>query len=372
MRETIQEPPKEELDLVYICDVKSKPIDWLWPGYLAKGKLSLVVGHPGQGKSTLTASIAAIVSSGGVWPVSEAPVPAGDVVILSAEDDIADTLRPRLEAAGADIKRVRVLKGVKRASRTHSFSLVKDIERLRGLSADLLIIDPISSYLDGIDTHKNAEVRSTLEPLCLMAEQQNMAILGVSHLNKAEKLDTISRVSGSMAFVAVARAVHIVLPDESVAERRFFHPIKNNIGPDGQGLAFSIEPRCLDNDIQTSTVVWESEYVAKPTGLGGHASVRSALEKAKDFLFQLLREKPYSVNEVLALAEQAGHSKATIRRAADALNIGKGKVGMEGGWVWSLPGNLPEDAQDDHASLMSTFEDDDHLRDALEQGRLDG
>ena len=84
MRETIQEPPKEELDLVYICDVKSKPIDWLWPGYLAKGKLSLVVGHPGQGKSTLTASIAAIVSSGGVWPVSEAPVPAGDGVILSA------------------------------------------------------------------------------------------------------------------------------------------------------------------------------------------------------------------------------------------------------------------------------------------------
>ena len=209
MRETIQEPPKEELDLVYICDVKSKPIDWLWPGYLAKGKLSLVVGHPGQGKSTLTASIAAIVSQ------------LEDQNIKQA-DDIADTLRPRLEAAGADIERVRGLKGVKRASRTHSFSLVKDIERLRGLSADLLIIDPISSYLDGIDTHKNAEVRSTLEPLCLMAEQQNMAILGVSHLNKAEKLDTISRVSGSMAFVAVARAVHIVVPDESVAERRLF------------------------------------------------------------------------------------------------------------------------------------------------------
>jgi len=371
MRETIQEPPKEELDLVYICDVKSKPIDWLWPGYLAKGKLSLVVGHPGQGKSTLTASIAAIVSSGGVWPVSEAPVPAGDVVILSAEDDIADTLRPRLEAAGADIERVRVLKGVKRASRTHSFSLVKDIERLRGLSADLLIIDPISSYLDGIDTHKNAEVRSTLEPLCLMAEQQNMAILGVSHLNKAEKLDTISRVSGSMAFVAVARAVHIVVPDESVAERRLFLPIKNNIGPDGQGLAFSIEPRCVDNDIQTSAVVWESEYVAKPTGLGGHASVRSALDKATDFLREILRKKSLPASEINRLAKLQGYSEATIRRAADCLNIVKKKEGMKGPWLWSLPTKSHEDAQDVHPQTVSTFGDDERLRDDEGPGRID-
>jgi hypothetical protein len=304
--------------------------------------------------------------------VSEAQVPAGDVVILSAEDGIADTLRPRLEAAGADIGRVQVLKGVKRGGRTHSFSLVKDIERLRGLSADLLIIDPISAYLEGIDTHKNAEVRSTLEPLCLMAEQQNMAILGVSHLNKAEKLETISRVSGSMAFVAVARAVHIVVPDENVAERRLFLPIKNNIGPDSQGLAFLIEPRCLDNDIQTSTVVWEPEYVARPTGFGGQTSVRSALAKAADFLREILRKKPLPASEVQRLAKLEDYSNVTIRRAADCLNIVKNKQGMDGGWLWSLPTESHEDAQDGHSDQMSTFEDDDHLRDALEQGRLDG
>ncbi len=199
-----------------------------------------------------------------------------------------------------------------------------------------------------------------------------MATALISHLNKSESIDTITRVSGSMAFVAVSRAVYIVVPDERNRDRRRLLPLKNNLAGDQEGFAFTIEECFLEGGIQTSQIVWEPECIAMPDVFGGQTKVKSALEKAKDFLLQLLPEKPYGANEVFVLAEQAGHSGATIRRAAEALSIVKTKESMDGGWIWSLPGSTPEDAQDGHASLMSTFEEDDHLQDALEQGRLDG
>ena len=359
---------KPALDLVTVANVPIKPVEWLWDGVLARGKLSMLVGHPGQGKSTLTAAIAGIVSSGGRWPTSQMKATPGDVVILSTEDDIGDTLRPRLEAAGADLDRVKVLKGVPEGKGSRTFNLRKDVERLETLSADLLIIDPISSYLGGVDTHNNADVRSLLSPLGEIVEKKRMATALISHLNKSESIDTITRVSGSMAFVAVSRAVYIVRPDEHDRDRRLLLPLKNNLARDQEGFAFAIEDCFLEGGIQTSQIVWEPECIAVPDAFGGQTKVKSALEKAKDFLLQLLPEKPYGANEVYRLAEQAGHSQATIRRAAEALNIVKTKEGMEAGWVWSLPGSPPEDAQDGHASLMSTFEEDDHLRDATRQG----
>ena len=359
------------LDLVTVADVPIKPVEWLWDGVLARGKLSMLVGHPGQGKSTLTAAIAGIVSSGGRWPTSQMKATPGDVVILSAEDDIGDTLRPRLEAAGADLDRIKVLKGVPEGKGSRTFNLRKDVERLETLSADLLIIDPISSYLGGVDTHNNADVRSLLDPLGEIVEKKRMATALISHLNKSESIDTITRVSGSMAFVAVSRAVYIVVPDEHDRDRRLLLPLKNNLARDQEGFAFAIEECFLEGGIQTSQIVWEPERIAMPDAFGGQTKVKSALEKAKEFLLQLLQllpEKPYRATEVYRLAEQAGHSQATIRRAAETLNIVKTKEGMEAGWAWSLPGNTPEDDQDDHASLMSTFEEDDHLRDAPRQG----
>jgi hypothetical protein len=260
------------------------------------------------------------------------------------------------------------LKGVPEGKGSRTFNLRKDVERLETLSADLLIIDPISSYLGGVDTHNNADVRSLLNPLGEIVEKKRMATALISHLNKSESIDTITRVSGSMAFVAVSRAVYIVRPDEHDRDRRLLLPLKNNLARDQEGFAFAIEDCFLEGGIQTSQIVWEPECIAVPDAFGGQTKVKSALEKAKDFLLQLLPEKPYGATEVYRLAEQAGHSQATMRRAAEALNIVKTKEGMEAGWAWSLPGNPPEDAQDGHASLMSTFEEDDHLRDATRQG----
>jgi putative DNA primase/helicase len=357
---------KPTLNLIRLSEVEAKPVRWLWPGFIPKGKLSMLVGHPGQGKSTLTAEIAAIVSAGRKWPVSGMNADVGEVLILSAEDEVADTIKPRVMAAGGDVDKVTFLDSVAISdTRERSFNLSKDLEKLEELDTDLLIIDPISSYLSGIDTHNNADVRSYLGPLIKLMERKNLTVLCVSHLNKSEQIDAISRVSGSMAFVAIARSVHILIPDPKNAEKRLLFPLKNNLGRDQDGFAFSIQSRTLEGGIYTSSILWEDEYVPKPEGWGPQDKPKTALERAKDFLADLLREKPYPANEVRDLTIGAGHSEATIRRAADELGIRKSKVGMDGGWTWFLPDDTAEgvqDAQDEDASLMNTFEETEHLR----------
>ena len=357
---------KPYLNIVRLSEVEAKPIRWLWPNFIPKGKLSLIVGHPGQGKSTLTAEIAAIVSRGEPWPVSGVKADIGEVIFLSSEDDIHDTIKPRMMAADADHSKVRFIRSVAVSdNRNRPFYLKRDIEKLEDLEADLLVIDPITANLAGVDTHNNAEVREALELLRDFAERKDMAVVCVSHLNKSENSESISRVSGSMAFTAVPRAVHILIPDPDSPSRRLLFPLKGNLGPNQDCYAFSIESRILAGGIHTSAIVWEDDYVPIPIGWGPQDKPKTALERAKEFLKQLLGEKSYPANEVRDLAIRVGHSEATVRRAADELGIRKSKAGMDGGWTWSLPDSTAEgvqDAQDEDASLMSTFEETEHLQ----------
>src|SRR5262249_25966303 len=161
----------------------------LWPDRIARGKVSIIAGNPGLGKSQITASIAAIVTIGGRWP-DGSPSTAGDVVFLSAEDDPADTLRPRLEAAGADLQRVHVMDSVaggytgEGQQQNRAFSLQRDLEALSAKLAELgnvaaVVIDPITAYLGDVDSHRNADVRALLAPQSELAAQHGTAIIGV-------------------------------------------------------------------------------------------------------------------------------------------------------------------------------------------------
>ena len=363
---------KTSLDMVCVSDVEVKPINWLWPGRIAKGKISLIAGHPGQGKSTVTVSIAAIVSSGGVWPVDDVPAEPANVVILSSEDDVADTIKPRLIAAGADVERVYVIRGVKSEGGSRLFSLRHDLEALESIEAGLLVIDPVTAYLDGVDSHKNAEVRSALQPIVEYAARKGIAVLCVSHLNKAEKLEAISRVSGSMAFVATARGTYLVEPDRDDASRRLFYPLKNNIGRDTDGLAFRLESRYLKDGVETSVVVWESMPVPVP---GGGAEGNNAVARACKFLSSFLGNGSIEVTRIREKGEKQGHSWSSLRRAKDELGIRSRKEGMSDGWIWALPSPDPEDAQDAQDAQpgeVSTFVKDEHLRAQDELGRTDG
>jgi putative DNA primase/helicase len=204
-------------------DVVATPLSWLWPRRIARGKVTLVAGDPGLGKSQLTASLAACVSVGGCLPGSDYAAPLGSVLFLNAEDDAADTIRPRLEAAGADVARIHALDAVRTLGddgrvMQRGFDLARDIGALQGAARGigdvaLIVIDPISAYLGGTDSHRNADVRGLLAPLSALAADVGAAVLIVSHLNKTVGNDAMMRITGSLAFVAAARAAYIVARD---------------------------------------------------------------------------------------------------------------------------------------------------------------
>jgi hypothetical protein len=365
-----------------MSDIEAKPVSWLWPGRIARGKVSIIAGNPGLGKSQITASIAAIVTTGGRWPVDGNHCLPGDVVFLSAEDDPADTLRPRLEAAGANLRRVHVMDAVilgytgEGQQQNRAFSLQRDMEALSVKLAELrdvaaVVIDPITAYLGDVDSHRNAEVRALLAPLSELAAQHGTAIIGVSHLNKSAGTEALMRVTGSLAFVAAARAAYLVAQDPENPTRRYFLPMKNNIGPDSAGLAFRIEGATVQSaaePLETSLVVWEPEPVTTTadevmrTPLPEHGS---ALREAEEWLRETLRE-PTPAAEISRLAATVGISEKTLRRAADSLRIVKEKTGMKGGWVWSLPPKMPKPPEDAQQKGMGIFEEVGHLRESEE------
>lgn len=330
-------------------EVEAKQIRWLWPGRIACGKVTLIAGDPGLGKSQITAALAGIVTTGGVWPVDGTRCAPGAAFFLSAEDDVADTIRPRLEAVGANLRQCHVLDAIRHvdetgAIRTRGFNLKSDLEHLakeidRIGNVRLVVIDPITAYLGGIDSHKNADVRALLSPLSDLAEAFGLAILGISHLNKSNAQDALQRVNGSLAFVAASRAALIVLKDKANPHRRLLLPLKNNLARDCGGLAFSVGSASLGNGIETSRIVWEREAVTitADDALNAQADTDEGglLEEAKEFLAGLLAGGRLKAKEIEEEYREAGFSEKTIRRAKKDLGIISVKDKSEG-WFWEF------------------------------------
>ena len=358
--ETVSQEKQLPFSFRRLSDIQAKPIRWLWPGRFARGKVAMLAGHPGLGKSQLTASMAAIVTTGGFWPVDKTRCELGNVVFFSAEDDAEDTIRPRLEAAGADLDRVFILDAVLEDSgtRPRAFNLKADLSRLGQMldyigDVALVVIDPITAYLGDTDSHKNADIRALLSPLGELAGRHGAAVVCVSHLNKGGSGEALMRVTGSLAFVAAARAAFLIARDKGDKHRRLFLPIKNNIGNDESGLAFTVESATLPNGIETSRVRWEAEAVAitadEAMAPQGDLDERSALDDAKVFLTNLLTDGPVSSRQIRADAEGAGFAWRTIQRAQKALDIDAYKGGMKEGWLWILPpknANMDEERQE--------------------------
>jgi len=340
------------------ADIQPEPVRWLWPGRFPLGKLSVVVGDPGLGKSLLTLDIAARVSAGRPWP-DGGVCEVGSAILLSAEDDASDTVRPRLDAAGANVLRVHLLEAVRAVTadgkvvettfnlEQDSFAIADALTRISNVR--LVVIDPISAYLGGVDSHSNAEVRGVLAPLAALAAKHGAAILAVSHLRKSPGA-ALHRAIGSVAFAAAARSVWAVAQDPDAPARRLMLPVKQNLAPDNGGLAYQIE---APNG--AARISWQPGTVAARADevLGGFETGEEHSERreAEGWLCEFLADGPKGAAEIKKQIRQAGLSWATIRRAADAINVRKAKSGFTGGWEWSLP----EDAHPAH-SEVSTFE----------------
>ena len=344
----IPEQPSRPYTARCLADIDARPIDWLWPERIARGKLNLLAGHPGRGKSTLTLFMAALVSTGGRWPDGSL-CPLGNVVFVTCEDDAADTLVPRLCAAEANLRRCLLLDAVSDGKDgLRPFNLKTDAGRIEELAKDigglaLVVIDPISAYLNGIDSHNVAEARGALVPLQQAAERVGAAVVLVSHFNKGTPDGSaMSRVAGSGAFVAVCRSAWAIDrdPEEPDGNRRILAPMKNNIGDDRTGFVFEVEQCNLGNGITGSRVRFQpgtvhisaDELVRSQSQSSGK---KTALSKASAFLSDLLAQEALPQSMIEAMAKNAGHKKRTLQRVKEALGIESQK--RADGWWWKLP-----------------------------------
>ena len=372
--------PVPEVILERAADLRPEPIQWLWPGWLAAGKMNILGGAPGTGKTTLALAMAATVTTGGRWPDGSRS-PVGNVVIWSGEDDPADTLVPRLAAAGADLFRVFFISGINDGDGPRAFDPAHDVESLAAKLEEigdvrLLIVDPIVSAVSG-DSHRNAEVRRGLQPLADLAATMRCALLGITHFTKGTAgREPVERITGSLAFGALARIVIVaaVRQEEDGTCTRMLLRAKSNIGPDSGGFGYAL----MQTELQANPGIFAS-YAAWGDPIDGTARdlLASAetisdgdggtLEDAKRFLTGLLEDGPQPTKNIRADADGAGYSWATIRRAQKALSIEAIKEGGHFGsgrqqWLWRLPLKVLRNTEDAQQKMLSTFNETEHLQ----------
>jgi putative DNA primase/helicase len=340
------------------AEIAPEKIEWLWPGRLARGKHTCIAGEPGTGKSQLSLSVIAALTTGGKWPCGEGQAPLGNVIILSAEDGAADTIIPRLLAAGADRSRVQIVSAVSDADGKgrRAVNLQSDLELIEQKIAAiggvvLLNIDPVSSYLGKTDSHKNAEVRGVLEPIGEMAERTRVAILSVTHFSKAGANGTtkaLHRFIGSIAFTGAPRFAFAVIDDAEHDGRRLFLHAKNNLARPPQGLAYRLEQSLVGDGIAASRIVWDSEPVtitanealaAEAAGLES----RTAKAEAMALLREALAGGSIPAIDAKRIAREHGLTEKVIRSAREALGVKIERDGFGPGSksLWSLPEGVP-------------------------------
>jgi KaiC/GvpD/RAD55 family RecA-like ATPase len=336
-----------------MSDVVSHPISWLWPGRIPRGKVTLLAGDPGLGKSFLTAEIAARVTragtpgiDGGDWPDGPAPErEPGEVIMLNAEDDAADTLRPRLETAGADLSRVRFVCGMATSSRKDAplghVALDRDVHAIMQAVESckrprLVVIDPISAYMGDADSNNNCDVRAVLSQLTGVAHATGVSMLCVTHLSKSgggsgQGARAVYRAMGSLAFTAAARIVwHVAaMPDDQ--STRVLTCVKCNIGPMPTGMTYRLEDgrvRWIDTNVSIAADdLDDRERVRESQGV----------PEAAEFLRATLAGGPLAASVVIRRAEEAGISLVTLKRAKPVAGVASRKGEQaDGQWCWVL------------------------------------
>ncbi len=340
--------PGTELLLRRVSDVIEEPLKPLWQNRVYKGKLNLLCGDPGKGKSMLTADMAARFSIGADWPDGAPSTGPGSVIFFSAEDDVADTILPRLKRAGADLSRIYCMETVStfnaktgRHDRA-SFALGEHVPLLESEvkkigDVGLIVIDPVSSYGGKVDSHKNGDVRGMLQPLTDLAAKYGIAILCVTHLSKGSGGKAVYRATGSLAYAAASRSVWMLAEDFDDKSRRLLLPVKINIAKSVPGLAFRIEGG-MD---ETPFICWEANTVEMTADefLAGEAKQQDgngddgALAKAVAFLEEQLKCGPVLSKELDDARKAHDISVSAIRRARESL--GTKAVKTPEGW-WTL------------------------------------
>lgn len=342
-------PAVWKVNAVSAASIKPVAIRWLWPGWLAKGKLHILAGAGGTGKTTLLISLIATITTGGRWPDGSRCSEPGNALIWSSEDDPADTLVPRLAAAGADLNRVHIIQGrINAQGEADPFDPANDIALLRATANEiggvsLLMLDPIVSAVKG-DMHKANDVRRALQGVVDFAEQNLCAVVGISHFAKGGAGSSpADRVIGSQAFSALARTVLVAAKQEGT-DMRVLARAKSNIGTDEGGVSYTIEPCNIGDGIEATRVQWGDVIEGSAREILG--DVETCDEERLDdsdnpaeALRRILSAGPLTGKEAKNLMVGNGYTQKQIRNARENLSITTARAGFGADTVvtWSLP-----------------------------------
>lgn len=341
-------------------DVQPELLQWLWPGRIPLGMVTIFSGNPGAGKSFAVADIVSRVSTGAKWPDGTENDNPGDAVLMNVEDHVSATQRPRLDAARANVARISRIEAVEVTSddetvTERTFSLSNSATVLRSAIEQLdnpriVVLDPLAAFLAGVRSNDQGEIRDALSPLVQLAEETGIAVVIVHHNRKGSGTHSSERLSGSLQIGATVRQSWEFFLDSEDAERRLFLPGKNSNARDRGGLAF----RVVDSEIPLSDgddFVGRVEWEPSPVAMSADDAARESHDQESgdswpvEWLKDFLGSAAVAACEVKREARKESISDKQLRTAGKKLGIKPYKSDFKGGWVWQLPS--PEDALPD-------------------------
>lgn len=347
-----------EANFTNIAGLNKQPIKWLWPGRIPLGHLTLIAGDPGVGKSTIATDIAARTSANLPWPDAETspqqftsehaildgfPILPAQVVYLSAQEDLAATLLPRLEACGANTERI--------IATSDTPSIDDCLEQLSALLSHLsdcrlVVFDPLSAYLRQFESSRGQAARKTLEALTNLAAEHKIAILGITHKTRSQRGPDVTCLTTSIAIAASARSIWTINPDPRKPGRRLFLPAKTNLAFNANGLLFRVDPAAENPHV--GQPIWNNTPITLD-GIDNHgtSSSRSKLDPEIDeWLLAKLAHGPIPSGRLKQNAIADGFSWNTVRRAKARLSIESTLILDETDWTdkwnWQFPNQSQE------------------------------
>lgn len=338
--------------VVRLSDVEPEHVTWLWPGYLPLGKLVTIDGDPGVGKSTVTLDIAARISTGSPMPDGGAPV-KGAVLILSAEDGLADTIRPRLDAAQADPGQIITITEI--ASYTDEgdrygrpVTIPGDLPAIADIIREhhvvLVIIDVLMAYLSGeVNSHRDQDVRRALHVLATMADRCGCCVVVLRHLNKTGGGNAMYRGGGSIGIIGAARAGFMcgTDPDDDTGTARVLAPVKCNLAPEPPALAY----RLVSDELRgCARVQWDgisehraSALLSEPAS-DDERDGRTERDEAAEWLTGYLMDNggEATPGDAKSAARLAGIAIRTLERARTRARVRLARSGFPARTLWVL------------------------------------
>ncbi|MBP0974161.1 MAG: AAA family ATPase [Oscillospiraceae bacterium] len=327
---TREEIAAVEQSTICLKHIQPQEVDWLWYPYIPRGKLTIMQGDPGEGKTTLALQIAALVTRGYMFGNTEKQL-AGTVMIQSAEDGMGDTIVPRLLQSGADMSRIRNIR-----EELMPLTLTDDrlAQALEVYNPDLLIIDPLQAYLGSdVDMHRANEVRPVLSHISELADRYGTAVLLIGHMNKMTGLKALYKGLGSIDITAAARSVLLVAKNPKDPDMLLMGHVKSSLAPSGPVLGFERQEKKPLNFIGEQSIDIHRMLNGDPRVL--------PRDKAAEFLVDYLADGRRPVQEVVQAAEQKSISETTLNRAAKKLGIER--IREKNSFFWALPAEQDEE-----------------------------